>query len=79
MPTEIPRELEDLADLREGDGLLPEIVAHLRDHRTPLREVWAKRITDAGLLGAMNPQEIFSEATAVYDNYVEVLETGNVE
>jgi rsbT co-antagonist protein RsbR len=79
MTTDIPRELEELADLREGDGLLPEIVAHLRDHRTPLREEWAKRITDAGLLDTMTPQEIFSEATAVYDNYVEVLETGNVE
>ena len=27
----------------------------------------------------MTPQEIFSEATSVYDNYVEVLETGSVE
>jgi rsbT co-antagonist protein RsbR len=27
----------------------------------------------------MTPEEIFSEATAVYDNYVEVLETGSVE
>jgi rsbT co-antagonist protein RsbR len=79
MTADIPRELGELADLREGDGLLPEIVAHLRDHRTPLREEWANRITDAGLLDAMTPQEIFSEATAVYDNYVEVLETGNVE
>ena len=27
----------------------------------------------------MTPQEMFSEATSVYDNYVEVLETGSVE
>ena len=27
----------------------------------------------------MTPQEIFTEATSVYDNYVEVLETGSVE
>src|SRR5687768_17817558 len=27
----------------------------------------------------MTPDEIFSEATSVYDNYVEVLETGEVE
>ena len=27
----------------------------------------------------MTPEEIFSEATSVYDNYVEVLETGSVE
>ena len=31
------------------------------------------------LLTAMTPEELFSEATAVYDNYVEVLETGSVE
>jgi rsbT co-antagonist protein RsbR len=79
MTTDTPRELEELAQSWEGDGLLSEIVAHLRDQRTPLREEWAKRITDASLLVAMTPQEIFSEATAVYDNYVEVLETGNVE
>src|SRR2546430_9693352 len=27
----------------------------------------------------MSKEEIFSEATSVYDNYVEVLETGSVE
>ena len=27
----------------------------------------------------MTPDEIFSEVTAVYDNYVDVLETGSVE
>jgi rsbT co-antagonist protein RsbR len=59
--------------------LLPELVAHLREHRTPLRQEWASRITDAHLLSSMTAQEVFSEATAVYDNYVEVLETGSVE
>jgi rsbT co-antagonist protein RsbR len=59
--------------------LLPELVAHLREHRTPLRQEWATRITDAHLLSSMTAQEVFSEATAVYDNYVEVLETGSVE
>jgi rsbT co-antagonist protein RsbR len=59
--------------------LLPELVAHLREGRTPLRQEWAKRITDAHLLSSMTAQEVFSEATSVYDNYVEVLETGSVE
>ncbi len=59
--------------------LLPELVAHLREHRTALRQEWATRITDAHLLSSMTAQEVFSEATAVYDNYVEVLETGSVE
>ena len=54
-------------------------MAHLRENRTRLREEWAKRITDANLLSAMTPQEMFIEATSVYDNYVEVLETGSVE
>jgi len=31
------------------------------------------------LLTAMSKDEIFAEATAVYDNYVDVLETGSVE
>ena len=59
--------------------LLGELVAHLRKNRTQLREEWARRITNAQLLTAMSQEEIFSEATSVYDNYVEVLETGSVE
>ena len=62
-----------------GEGLLPQLVQHLRQNRTALREEWARRINEAELLTAMSPQELFSEATAVYDNYVEVLETGSVE
>ena len=60
-------------------ALLRELVSHLRQNRTQLREEWARRITDAELLTAMSKEEIFSEATSVYDNYVEVLETGSVE
>ncbi len=62
-----------------GESLLPQLVQHLRQNRTALREEWARRITVAELLTAMTPEELFSEATAVYDNYVEVLETGSVE
>ena len=60
-------------------ALLRELVAHLRQERTPLREEWTRRITAAQLLGVMTPEEIFSEVTAVYDNYVDALETGSVE
>jgi rsbT co-antagonist protein RsbR len=60
-------------------ALLRELVAHLRQNRTQLREEWARRITEAQLLTAMTKDEIFTEATSVYDNYVEVLETGSVE
>jgi rsbT co-antagonist protein RsbR len=64
---------------RADESLLPELVAYLRQNRTGLREQWVERITAAGLLKAMTPDEIFSEATAVYDNYVDTLETGSVE
>jgi rsbT co-antagonist protein RsbR len=59
--------------------LLPELVAHLRENRTQLREEWAQRITDGNLLTSMTDEEIFAEATSIYDSYVEVLETGSVE
>src|SRR5918996_3426266 len=60
-------------------ALLRELVAHLRKNRTQLREEWARRITESQLLTAMTHEEVFAEATSVYDNYVEVLETGSVE
>jgi rsbT co-antagonist protein RsbR len=60
-------------------SLLHQLVEYLRQNRTDLREEWARRITDAQLLSAMSPEEIFSEVTAVYDNYVDALETGSIE
>jgi len=65
--------------LAAAQALLTELVAHLRQNRTQLREEWARRITESRLLTAMTQDEIFIEATAVYDNYVAVLETGAVE
>src|SRR6267378_2534183 len=76
------RKLEEevlLPNTETRADLLGELVAHLRENRTQLREEWATRIRDARLLIAMSEEEIFSEATSVYDNYVEVLETGSVE
>lgn len=72
--------IEPPAQAREVDSsLLHELIAYLRDNRTELREEWVQRITQAELLGVMTPDEIFSEVTAVYDNYVDALETGSVE
>ena len=68
-----------LGDDESSAAMLSELVAHLRENRTQLREEWARRITEAQLLTAMSQDEIFTEATSVYDNYVEVLETGSVE
>src|SRR5262245_32101569 len=59
--------------------LLRELVSHLRQHRTQLREEWAERITVARRRTAMTQGEVFAEATSVYDNYVEVIETGTFE
>src|SRR6266702_5809010 len=55
--------------------LLRELVAHLRQNRTQLREEWVVRISETRLLTAMTKEEIFAEATSVYDSYVEALET----
>ena len=81
METHTPdEEVPVVQEAREEDlELLPELVTHLRDGRTELREQWANRITNAHLLSAMTDEEIFSMATSVYDSYVEVLETGSVE
>src|SRR5438309_5986174 len=72
-------QLTDTHPPETSAALLRELVAHLRQNRTQLREEWARRITDAQLLTAMSKEEIFAEATSVFDNYVEVLETGSVE
>jgi rsbT co-antagonist protein RsbR len=80
METGTPEEVPVIQEaLEEDKELLPELVTHLRDRRTDLREQWANRITNAHLLSAMTDEEIFSMATSVYDSYVEVLETGSVE
>jgi len=60
-------------------ALLREIVAHLSQNRTLLREEWVRRISEARLLKAMTKDEIFAEATSVYDSYVEALETRTLE
>jgi rsbT co-antagonist protein RsbR len=61
------------------EELLRELVAHLRQNRTLLREEWVARIVEAQLLIAMTREEIFAEATSVYDSYVAALETGTFE
>jgi rsbT co-antagonist protein RsbR len=78
MPTDVSEDFPTL-DGEDEKELLPELVAHLREHRSKLREDWTGRIGDSRLLSAMTQQEVAAEATSVYDNYVEVLETGSVE
>jgi rsbT co-antagonist protein RsbR len=78
---EVDQRTDDRAAERSEDAasLLQELVAYLRDSRTELREEWARRISEAELLSVMSDEEIFSEATEVYDNYVDALETGSIE
>jgi rsbT co-antagonist protein RsbR len=84
-PPAADAEADERTDDRVADrsedaaSLLQELVAYLRDSRTELREEWARRISEAELLSVMSDEEIFSEATAVYDNYVDALETGSIE
>jgi rsbT co-antagonist protein RsbR len=59
--------------------LLRELVGHLRQNRTQLREEWLRRIFETQLLTAMSRDEVFAEATSVYDSYVEALETRTLE
>lgn len=79
MPDEPATPAADSAPDRATRDLLRELVDHLREKRTELREEWALRIQDSVLLTSMTPEEIFSEVTQIYDNYVDVLQTGSVE
>src|SRR6266581_4472776 len=69
----------ELARDEAPSELLRELVAHLRQNRTQLREEWVGRISETRLLTAMTKEEIFAEATSVYDSYVEALETETFE
>jgi rsbT co-antagonist protein RsbR len=71
--------LKPLQGTPEDASHLHELVEYLRASRSELREEWARRITKAELLSVMSADEIFSEVTAVYDNYVDALETGSVQ
>jgi len=60
-------------------ALLRELVTHFRQRRTQLRDEWVQRIVEAQLLTAMSENELFAEATSVYDNYLDALGTGTLE
>ncbi|MGA8185672.1 MAG: STAS domain-containing protein [Terriglobia bacterium] len=64
---------------RGSADVFSDLVAHLRKNRALLQEEWAQRISEARLLTAISDEEILTETTSIYDNYVDVLETGAVE
>jgi len=59
--------------LESTAALLNQLVAHLGQNRTRLREEWVQRIIAGKLLTAMSQDELFAEATSVYDSYLEAL------
>jgi len=60
-------------------ALMRQVVSHLTENRTRLREEWARRIGEAQLLTAMTREEIFAEATLIYDSYVDAIATRTLE
>ena len=79
METQIAGTARSSGDDEDSNRLLNELVGHLRSNRKALTEEWVGRVTAEQLLTVMTSEEIFSELTAVYDNYVDALETGSVE
>src|SRR6266446_398486 len=51
----------ELKQAEEPSELLRELVAHLRQNRTQLREEWVVRITETRLLTAMTKEELFAK------------------
>ena len=56
-----------------------EVAGFLRGQRSDLQQQVVRRTVDAGLLKVMNPEEIDVETGAVYDRFVEALETCQFE
>ena len=54
---------DNKAALENNAALMRELVAHLRESRTGLREEWLRRIFETELLTAMTREEVFAEAT----------------
>ncbi len=59
--------------------LLGALIDHLHKQRAHLCEEWEQRIIRARLLTAMTSEEIFAETVAVYDSYVDALESGTLD
>ena len=62
-----------------SSSVLRELIKHLRRNRARLRESWLHRILDGQYLTAMSADEIWTETASIYDSYLEVLATGDLE
>jgi signal transduction histidine kinase len=74
-PTTFPAE----SPTPRSSAVLKELIRHLRRSRARLRELWLHRILDGQYLTAMSAEEICAETTSIYDSYLEVLATGDIE
>ena len=73
-----PEPPEQVVNSDETSALLRELVrTSAKTERSSVKT--GRRITRAALLTAMTEEEIFAEATSVYDNYAEALMTGTLE
>src|SRR5205809_3048965 len=62
-----------------SSAVLSELITHLERRRARLSELWLHRILDGQYLTAMSAEEICAETTSMYDSYLEVLATGDIE
>jgi anti-sigma regulatory factor (Ser/Thr protein kinase) len=63
----------------QPSAVLRELIGHLRDNRERLGQLWVRRILNGGYLTAMSADEIRAETASLYDSYLEVLATGDIE
>src|SRR5437773_1997907 len=69
----------DRPPARGRSAVLAELISHLRRRRARLRELWRRRILDGQYLTTMSAEEISAETASLYDSYLEVLATGDIE
>ncbi|MCL4367605.1 MAG: STAS domain-containing protein [Actinobacteria bacterium] len=63
-------------DLSSDDALRRELVAHFRASREALRAEWVRQMTKKGLLAGLTEEETEVGSIAIYDIYVDCLDTG---
>jgi signal transduction histidine kinase len=64
---------------RHDSAVLSELIRHLRRNRARMRELWLQRILDGQYLRGMSAAEVSAETTSIYDSYLKVLATGDIE
>ncbi len=78
-PTAIPSPGSQSHTRQPSVDLFRALVLHLRESGATLQEILVKRIGEVRLLAGMSPEEVGVAAATLYDNYVNVLETGRIE